>query len=90
MTQQNSVEDHPIRLGRDKSFSLIGGRSRKIGLGIALLILAFIVGGAASGEISPDRGQGALIVAVVLFVAAMLAVAFAMIDGQSTSWKKKK
>lgn len=82
-TRQDEVRENRDQ-ERDRSFWFILSGRRKSWLGIILLILACIVGGAASGEISPDRGQGVLVITVVLFVAAMLALALAMMDGNST------
>jgi hypothetical protein len=43
-----------------------------------LLVLSGLVGGTAVSHLTPDLGQVVLIIAVALFVAAMLTLAFGM------------
>ncbi|GIW78113.1 MAG: hypothetical protein KatS3mg104_3176 [Phycisphaerae bacterium] len=87
-TDQDTVRRN-VGKGEETLSGRRGSRGPKGWLGVLLLILACIVGGTARGELSPDRGQGVLIIAVVLFVAAMLTLAFAMIEGNSTRSKTK-
>lgn len=54
-------------------------RNRLALMGCVLLVLSGVVGGAAGGHLAPDLGQMVFVVAVALFVVAMLTLAFGMI-----------
>lgn len=57
-------------------------RSRVVFSGVTFLFLSILLGGARLSNIPPDLSQLAEVVAVALFVAAMVAVAIGMV-GQS-------
>jgi hypothetical protein len=48
-------------------------------MAFVLLVLSGVVGGTAVGALAPNLGQMVFMVAVALFVAAMLTLAFGMI-----------
>jgi uncharacterized membrane protein len=72
-------DSNPVTTTRRAESRSPGRRNRLALMAFVLLVLSGGVGGTAVGALAPNLGQMVFMVAVALFVAAMLTLAFGMI-----------